>query len=436
MTTIANFDIANDLKVEFYLPRTDNVFIVGISKLGGDDLLDDVGAFILGESLLGGTDVLGGSGFVWRDLACEAAQIDMTIGGSVQNEIYYQPEPAQANILLQSYEYDPNVNSAFRPGTQVRIRLEKDDFSQVIFQGKIDTIGGTYIVDGLNRLTVTAFDAYKEIANTRISLFDTDSDYPEGFVSPYEQLEVIAEQVNSSMNASSIDAGGEIPSAIETDIIPSRKILEAIQVGLGLFWIDPATKEFVFIPRPDPSLIPDFPVGGGYFTLGTSLLGGIDVLGSGDPVWTIGNNHGSLYHLCMSDIVTRADGDVVFNSLKVSLESDPNISVLTENSDSIELYGKFAIDVSLNTTDQTELERWAAAVFNQSPTNLVESVETPAIDRTNNLTQAAFFKPGDLVGVKYDEGVLAISDYYTMTKVSHFIDPDNWLTTLELWKES
>jgi hypothetical protein len=436
MTAIADFDIANDLKVEFFLPRGDDIFIIGISKLGSEDLLDTTGAFVIGESLLGGSDILGGSGFEWRDLACEAAQIEMSIGGQVQNEIYFQPQPAQANIILQSYEYDPSVNSAFRPGTKCRIRLEKGAFSEVIFQGKIDTIGGTYVVDGKNRLDVVAYDNYKEIANTRIPLFDTDTDFPEGFVTPYEQLEVIAEQVGTAMHSSSTDPGGEIPSAIETDIIPSRRLLEAIQVGLGLFWLDPVTEEFTFVPRPDPSIIPDFPVGGKYFTLGNSLLGGIDVLGSGEPVYTIGNDHGALYHLCMSDIKTKADGDVVFNSLKVSLESDDTQSVLIENSDSIELYGKFAIDVPLNTTDVDELERWARAVFNQSPTNLVESVETPAIDRTNNLTQAAFFKPGSLIGVKYDQGVLAISDYYTMTRVSHYIDPDNWLTTLELWKES
>ena len=359
----------------------------------------------------------------------------MSIGGSVQNEIYFQPEPSQANIILQTYDYDPNVNASFRPGTQVRIRLNKDDLNEIIFQGSIDTIGGTYVIDGNNRLDVSAVDAYKQIANTRIPLFDTDTDFPEGFVSSYEQLEVIAEQVGTSMSAASSDPGGEIPSAIETDIIPSAKILEAIQIGLGLFWIDPSTKEFVFVPRPVASEVPDFPVGAGYFTLGESLLGGIDVLGSGEPVYTIGNNHGALYHLCMSDIQTQADGDVVFNSLKVSLDSNPATSVVIENSDSIELYGKFAIDVTLNTTDEDELNRWANQVFNQSPTNLVKSVETPAIDRTNNLTQAAFFKPGSLVGVKYDQGVLAISDYYTMTKVSHYIDPDNWLTTLELWKE-
>ena len=436
MTTIADFDIATDLKVEFFMPRGDNVFLVGISKLGSDDVLNDAGAFVIGESLLGGTDILGGSGFEWRDLACSAAQIDMSIGGQVQNEIYFQPQPAQANIVLQSYEYDPNVNPAFRPGTKLRIRLEKSDFSEVIFQGKIDTIGGTYVIDGKNRLDVVAFDSYREVANTRIALFDTDTDFPDGYVTPYEQLEVIAEQLGTSMHESSSDPGGQIPSAIETEIIPSKRVLEALQVGLGLFWIDPITEEFTFVSRPDASIIPNFPVGAGYFTLGSSLLGGDDVLGSGDPVYTIGNDHSLLYHLCMSDIKTKADGDVVFNSLKVSLESDPETSVLIENSDSIELYGKFAIDISLNTTDVDELERWARAVFNQSPTNLVESVETPAIDRTNNLTEAAFFKPGSLVGVKYDQGVLAISDYYTITRVSHYIDPDNWLTTLELWKEA
>lgn len=436
MTTIADFNIANDLKVEFFMPRGDDVFVVGISKLGSTDLLDSAGAFVIGESLLGGTDILGGAGMEWRDLACEAAEVRMSIGGSVQNEIYYQPEPAVANVLLQSYDYDPNVNPSFRPGTKCRIRVEKGEVNEIIFQGKIDTITGTYVVDGKNRLTVTAFDSYKEIANTRIELFDTDTDFPEGFVTPYEQLEVIAQQVGTSMNEASVDNGGEIPGVIEDQIIPSAKILEAIQVGLGLFWIDPTTEEFVFVPRPDASIVPDFPVGAQYFTLGTSLLGGIDVLGSGEIIYSIGNNHEDLYHLCMSDITTRADGDVVFNSLKVSLASNPATSVVIENSDSIQLYGKFAIDVTLNTTDEDELQRWAGEVFNQSPTDLVESVETPAIDRTNNLTQAAFFKPGSLVGVKYNQGVLAISDYYTMTKVSHYIDPNNWLTTLDLWKES
>lgn len=57
-------------------------------------------------------------------------------------------------------------------------------------------------------------------------------------------------------------------------------------------------------------------------------------------------------------------------------------------------------------------------------------------DREGDLTQAAFLLPGELLGIKFSQDVLNISDYYTITKVSHFIDPDNWLTTIDLWKEA
>lgn len=412
MTTIANFDIATDLKVEFYLPRvSENIFVIGVSLIGGVNVLSNAGQFIIGESLLGGDDIIGASGFAWQDLACTINNVQTTLGGQVQDQTYFQPEPAKASIVLQSYDFDPNHNPAFRPGTPMRIRLDDGTVNQIIWQGTIDTIGGTYVIDGENRLQVVGFDNYKRIANTRIDLFDTDTDFPAGWVTPYEQLEVIAEQLGTSMHADSVDNGGEIPGTLEDDIIPTSKILEAIQVGLGLFWLDAETQEFVFVPRPSSGTVPP----------GT---------------YVIGNNHGEANHLCMSDLQTRADGDVVFNSLKVTLKSDEATSVLVENPDSIELYGKFATDVTLNTTDADELQRWANAVFNQSPTNLVESVETPAIDRLNNLTEAAFFKPGTLIGVKYDEDVLAIDDYYTITKVSHYIDPNNWLTTLDLWKEA
>ena len=188
--------------------------------------------------------------------------------------------------------------------------------------------------------------------------------------------------------------------------------------------------------RPDFSALPDFPVGAGYFTLGESLLGGIDVLGSGQIVYTVGNDHTIQNHLCMTDIETLSSSDEVFNSLKVSLQSDLNTFVVQENADSISLYGTYAKDVTINTTDSTELERWTSAVFNQSPTDLVKSVETLTTDREGNLSEAALLLPGQPIGVDFSQDILEISDYYTITKVSHYIDSDNWLTTLDLWKEA
>jgi hypothetical protein len=415
MTTIPGFDIATDLKVEFYLPdEASNLFIIGVSKLGGDDVLAGAGLFTIGSSLLGGDDVLGDNeffAFTWQDLGCVVSNCNLSLGGQVRDSLFFQPSPAQAQITIQSFDYDPSYNSAFRPGTQVRVKLVKDEIDFTLFRGVIDNIGGTYFQSGVNKLDIKALDKFKQYINSRLPLLDTTTDFPEGYVTPYEQLEVIAEALGTAMHESSEPTVGELPSTLETEVIPSTAIYDAIQVGLGLFWIDQATQEFVFIPRPVPTSIPE----------GTMV---------------IGNNHGEPNHLCMSEIVTDASQDVVFNSLRVELKDDADVFTVKENQDLIDLYGKFAQDVTLNTTDLTELERWAEAAFNQSPTNLVSSIETPAKNRLGTLTEAAFFYPGELVGVKYSQGVLDIDDYYTITRVSHTIDVDNWFTTLDLWKEA
>jgi len=55
----------------------------------------------------------------------------------------------------------------------------------------------------------------------------------------------------------------------------------------------------------------------------------------------------------MSDLEVASDIDAVFNSLKVSLKSNDATSVIVRNTDSIQLYGEFALDTQLNTTSNT-----------------------------------------------------------------------------------
>jgi hypothetical protein len=411
MPTIPNFDIATDLKVEFFLAGGgENVFVIGVSKLGGTDLLGSGGVFTIGISLIGGTDLLGESSYRWTDLNCVTSKAQLAIGGTVEDQLYFQPQPATANVTLQSLNFDPIYTPAMRPGVEMRIRLDDGTVDEVIWRGIVDSISTGYDADGNNLMQVTAFDNFKRLVNTRLDSFDSTTGFP-GFVTPYEQLDLIADAFGSTMSPESVVTAGKIPSVIETDVIPSGLVYEAIQVGLGLFWLDPATQEFVLIPRPASS-----------------------TPAPGTPV--VGNNHGEANHLCMSDIQASATENTVYNSLKVVLESDDTITTLRENQESIDLYGRYAQDVTLNTTDLAELNRWADSVFQQYPTSLVDQVETPAIDRLGNLTEAAFFTPGRLVGVKYDNGVIAVDDYFTVTKVSHYIDPDNWFTTLDLWKEA
>jgi hypothetical protein len=408
---IPNFAIDQNLKVEFLVPDADgNSFILGISTLGSEDVLGGFGEFVIGVSLLGGDDVLApSSGLKWQEVTCSVARANISVGGSVQDSIYFQPDPGTANLTLQSYDLDPTVNKNIRASTKIRIRLEDNEIDRILFQGFIDTIDVTYFPDGLNLIEITSYDAYKSLINSRFVVWDTT---PIGAAAtPTEIFELVAIESGLGLSPESVDLDGAIPTVTEVNVLVSQVVNEALLVGLGLVWIDPQTENLAVIPRPTGE--------------------------NGTPTtFIIGNDHGGEYHLCMSEINVFSDADAVYNSLNVTLTSDDAVFVTRKDQDSIDLYGESAIDIAINTTDSTELAAWADRVFTQNPANLVNQVVTPAKDRLGNLTDAAVFTPGMTVGVSYTNSQLDIVGFYTIIKVSHRIDVDNWFTTLELWKEA
>ena len=410
---ISNFNLQDNLFVEFLLPDEDgNSFLLGISEIGGTDVLGGFGEFVINESLIGGQDVLApSSGLKWQDVGCETSNATLSIGGSINDAIYFQPEPATANLTLQSYDLDPTVNKNIRANTKIRVRLDSPEIDRVLFVGYIDTIDVTYYPMGPNLIRIRAFDVYKSLVNTRIDDWDT-TDFPAGYATTDEVFELIALKSGVGLSPDSQPTVGRIPAVQVDNILVPDVINDAIDVGLAVVWIDQENESLTVIPRPSSSE-------------GTSTT------------YVVGNNHSSdPYHLCMSEINVNSDADAVYNSLKVALTSDEETFVFLRDQDSIDLYGESAIDVSINTTDATELSRWATAVYRQAPTKLVSQVVTPAKDRLGNLTAAAVFTPGSLVGVSYTTSQLNIVGYYTVIRVSHEIDVDNWFTTLELWKEA
>ena len=408
---IPNYAIDQNLKVEFLTPDIDgNSFILGISLLGSDDVLGGFGEFILGVSLLGGDDVLApSSGLKWQEVTCETASAEISVGGQLQDSIYFQPEPAMATLLLQSYELDPTVNKNIRASTKFRIRLESEEVDRVLFQGFVDTIDVTYFPDGLNQISITGYDAYKSLVNSRFLVWDTTAFGTHIHVD--EVWELIGIYSGLGLSPDSYHVGGQIPVVNETLVQVNGIINDALMVGNGLVWLDQDTEELVVIHR-------------------TGVQAGTPT------TFIIGNNHGDDYHLCMSEINVFSDADAVYNSLTVSLTSDDTIFVNRSDQDSIDLYGESAIDIAINTTSLAQLNNWADRVFNHRSANQVNRVQTPAIDRLGTLTNAAVFTPGMTVGVSYTKDQLDIVGFYTIIKVSHRIDVDNWFTTLELWKEA
>jgi hypothetical protein len=408
---IPNFAIDQNLKVEFLTPDEEgNSFILGISLLGGTDVLGGFGEFILGVSLLGGDDVLApSSGLKWQQVQCETASVNISVGGSLQDSVHFQPEPATANLILQSYYLDPTVNKNIRANTKFRIRLEDEEIDRTLFQGFIDTIDVTYYPDGPNVIRITGFDAYKSLVNSRFLVWDTTSYGTHIHVD--EIWELVGIYSGLGLSPASVHVGGQIPVQDETNIQVSSIVNDALTVGNGLVWLDQDTEELVVIHRT-----------------------GVE---AGTPeTFIIGNNHGEANHLCMSEINVFSDADAVYNSLRVSLTSDDTISTFRKDQDSIDLYGESAIDIAINTTTLAQLDNWADRVFNHRSANQVNQVQTPTIDRLGTLTNAAVFTPGMTVGVSYTNSQLDIVGFYTIIKVSHRIDVDNWFTTLELWKEA
>jgi hypothetical protein len=411
---IREFDIQQNLKVEFLVPDAEGTsFILGISDLGGTDVLGGFGEFILGVSLLGGEDVLApSSGLKWQEVSCSTSKVNISIGGSIEDAIYFQPQPGSANLTLQSYELDPTVNKNIRASTKIRIRLEDSELDRILFQGFIDTINVRYFPDGLNLIQITSFDSYKNLVNSRFANWNTETFPGSDFATVDEVLELVGIQSGLGISPDSVDLGGKIPSVTQTNVLVNGIVNEALQVGLGIIWLNQDTQEITYIPRPATE--------------------------TGTPTtYIIGNEHSlDPYHLCLSEIGVFSDADAVYNSLQVTLASDDTQVVTLKDQDSIDLYGESAVDVRLNTTNSTEMSLWANRVFTQNPQNLVNMVETPTIDRLGNLTDAALFSPGTTIGVSYTRDQLNIVGFYTIIKVSHTINVDTWFTTLELWKEA
>lgn len=418
MTSIANFDIATDLKVELYLPNAaSDAFILGISDLGGTDLLSGSGTFTLGYSTLGGTDVLSDTSstyaFSWEPVEATVSKLETSLGGSMESNIYFQPEPAQINLVMQSWDYDPNNNTGVHAGSRIRIRLDDGTVNQTLFAGYIETVNVLYRPDGPNQINIRAYDAHKRLVNSRITSWDTTS-YGAS-LTPKQQIQTLATALGYTVSSSSDDPAGALPTGTASNVIANTYLNDAIEVGLAVLWINPATGEIELRERPSAAT-------------------------GGATTYVVGNNHPVYpatdpYHLCMSDIQIAAEQSATMNNLRVSLSSSPSTYVVVKDQDSIDLYGELSTDITLNTTDSTALTTWANAAFHGMPAKIVNSVQTPAKDRLGNLTQAAFFTPGTLIGINYTTDNITIVDYYTIIQVSHSIDVDTWFTTLSLWKE-
>ena len=392
MAVINDFDIKNDLKVEFLLPvGARNVFVLGISTLGGLNVLGDAGSGVV----------------EWQDLKCEVNRVQTSIGGSIASNVFFQADSGKATINMQSWEFDPNNYPAIRPGIEIRIRVVRDAYDFILWHGTLDDIDVTYAPDQPNQITVNATDFWALLVNRRF-------DYtPTGAIKPsYAIGEAIDEVVATgfSIGYAGVTILDEwfMSGTSQTNTTFGQVAADCLNTGLGFIWINPNDQLLYYRPRS----------------------------ASGIATYTIGNNHGDPGHLCMADLDSAMQSEHIFNTVLVTQKyGGTPFSQLYTDSDSIDLFGQRSENFTVDLDTTADADLWAAAVFTPKTITNVQSVMTPAINRDRDLTEAIEFMPGDFVGVYYVTDEMNIDTTYTVTRVRHSIDVNNWFTTLEVWKE-
>jgi hypothetical protein len=383
------FYINEDIKVEISLPSGTNG-IWGLSKWNNSEKWGNA------------------SSFAWTDIVATVSRAEVSLGGSVENGFYVPATPNQLNIQFQSDVFDPANNKFIRPNVPIKVsyRAKPDTAPStwtVLFNGFIDTFDTSYDPFGNNLVNLIASSSLKRYLSKNLASFTatgiTDSTYYNNWCTAVGiSGGLVYEFCNGSIMA----------TETFTDVGAGEVLDNMLQIDNGLFYEAPDTGLFVAY--------------GSFFMRNSVAV----------PDYTFSNTHSSSeYHICISNIDVTYDLDTSFNSYFVDSVTD-GIVQKSSNQDLVDLYGEIRFETSLHIQPADLVANWLPGVIKKNPGLKVNSIETPAIRRDGKLAQ--IFNPGRKIRVQLTQDSFTINEDNFVTKATHLIDPDNWFTTLEVWK--
>lgn len=284
-----------------------------------------------------------------------------------------------------------------------------------LFTGTIDSLSSSYDKSGWTNVSLTLSDATKKLLNTRAADYLT--------VGTTDTATNVINAMGSAAGLTAAIGNGEGEVAVlglfdELEPIAGDLINTAIDAEYGWFWIAKSNTEFVYLGRNYPTTIA--------------------------PSYTLHSSDSeSLTEFPIREIDVDLSVDQIANAIKVTSSFDAGADPITiRDQDSIDLYGEVSEDVSvyLDTgatgTDLTQLTAWATNVPVKRVSRRVNSVTVSSLTSDNFINAVADFAPATQVNVFFDQpGRFTIDDDYLVTMVHHEITLDQWLTTVELWKD-
>ena len=381
------FFISQDIRVELSLPNGTNA-IWGLSKWNNSEKWGSA------------------SSFGWVDIVASVSRAEISLGGSVEDGFYVPATPNTLDIQFQSLVFDPSNNKFIRPNTPIRIQYKAlpdtaPSTWTTLFNGSIDSFNISYDSFGNNLVDLQASSSLKQFLSENITSFNVTSGAAQNDTNYYfAWLAAVGADGTGGLNGNAM--------AVESfaNVSAGELLDNLLQVQNGLFYQDFDDKLRPF---------------GSYFMRTASY----------SPDATFSNTHSALStHLCISDLVMDYSLDESFNSYIINSTTDATIRTAV-NQDLKDLYGEIRCERTLH-IDPTDITNWLANTTPKNPGRKVQQVSTPVIKRDGKL--AMILRPGQYARVNVSYPTFTIDQNLFVTRTTHSISPDEWMTTLELWK--
>ena len=396
--TANQFSIARDIKV----------YIEGY----------DAGIFTWGVSRWGGTDVWGTGGtYTWHNFACDVYRVQTQSGYNLLDGVLSRPEIGTAIIQLRGSAVDPYNDGRLRPNVRIQIRAvinpDTSPTEEILWTGKIFSTESTYDKDGNTFTVLNCVDVLQSMLTTKIDSWVHGSGKSTYYLIDRFSTAVAA---NSGIPDTSWDysvSSGPISYFAEFNdqYLQGVDVLNSILDGEGGF----------LVIRRDGT--PKF-------------YGRNSVEASPSPRLKLTSSIPVAANECAySDIAIGYDSLNTFNAVTAVLSANSAIQATARNQDSIDLLGERSTYFSLPLLDQTNIDNFVADISLVSPGIGVSSITFPVVSRIGLINQYAIRQEvNEMIDVYFANGNITYNQASFVNMVSHTIDTDNWLMTLNVWK--
>lgn len=398
------FSIASDVEVSIYTYASD-AFVWSVTRWNDGDKWQ-----------------AGGATADWQPITCSVVSIETDNGLTVEQGLI-RPEPAMARIVYTDQGYDPFVNTTVRSGTPVRVRIRPNPDTApstwvTLFQGKIDSATASYNYQWVNTVTLDCITDLRDYLNFTAQPPE-DGSATLTTTSPCYAADYFT-AMNTAYGTNLISASGapalvgyELEGIVSYDPVPFGEIVNQL--------LDSNAGAIVYAPiNVDPAQ--------NYFyawaeisnrTLDADVI--FEAAASAEPL-----------RAEFSDIVIGFDTGEVVNT--VNYDTTLGYANTRTNADSVQLLGSIALDVTTLHWNDADADTWADLLALRLPERRVQAVTAPVLLRAGQVNENLLRDPLDVATVSVNNSAIIIEETYFISRVQHILTPENWDTTLELWK--